>query len=48
MDDTVKLTPEQERARRRRNVLIALAVLAFVVLVFFITIVKVQHGGLNP
>jgi len=47
MDDTVKLTPEQVRARNRRNLLIALAVGAFVVLVFFITVVKVEHG-LSP
>ena len=44
MNDTVTLTPEQERARKRRNVWIALAVGAFVVLVFLITIAKLRAG----
>lgn len=36
---------EFERARRRRNVLIALALLGFVVLVFLVTIAKLKGGG---
>jgi hypothetical protein len=44
MNETVILTPEQIRARKRRNMWIALAVGAFVVLVFFITIAKLRAG----
>jgi hypothetical protein len=44
MNETVTLTPEQVRARKRRNVWIALAVGAFVVLVFLITIAKLRAG----
>lgn len=44
MNDTVTLTPEQVRARKRRNMWIALAVGAFVLLVFFITIAKLRAG----
>jgi hypothetical protein len=40
MNDTVILTPEQQAARKRRNAIIAWAILAFVVLVFAITIAK--------
>jgi predicted nucleic acid-binding Zn ribbon protein len=42
--ETVKLTPEQEKARKRRNMMIALAILAFVVLVFFISIAQIRAG----
>jgi hypothetical protein len=42
--ETITLTPEQLRARKRRNMWIALAVGAFVVLVFFITIAKLRAG----
>jgi hypothetical protein len=41
------LTPEEAAARRRRNVWIALAVAAFVVLVFLITLAKLQAGVLD-
>lgn len=44
MNETVILTPEQVRARKRRNVWIALSVVAFVALVFFITIAKLSAG----
>ncbi|MEJ0023757.1 MAG: hypothetical protein WDN76_10255 [Alphaproteobacteria bacterium] len=37
--------PAQEKARKRRNAVIAGALLAFVVLVFFITIAKMKAGG---
>lgn len=40
MNETVTLTPDQERARKRRNVWIALAVGGFVALVFAITVAK--------
>ncbi len=44
MNETVVLTPEQVRARKRRNLWIALSVAAFVALVFFITIAKLTAG----
>ena len=40
MTDSIILTPEQVRARKRRNLAIALSVLAFVVLVFFVTMAR--------
>ena len=36
-------TPEVAKARRARNVAIALGLLAFVVLVFVITLAKLSH-----
>jgi hypothetical protein len=44
LPETVTLTPEQTKARNRRNVWIALSIAAFVVLVFLITMTKVQEG----
>ncbi|MEZ5959454.1 MAG: hypothetical protein R3C30_03375 [Hyphomonadaceae bacterium] len=41
---SVILTPDELAARKRRNLWIALAIAAFVVLVFFITMVKVEGG----
>jgi hypothetical protein len=38
--ETVKLTPEQEKARQRRSRWIALALGAFVILIFVITLTK--------
>ena len=38
------MTPEAERARNRRNLMLALAIGAFVLLVFFVTIVKMKAG----
>jgi predicted nucleic acid-binding Zn ribbon protein len=35
-----------EKARKRRNLVIALALVAFIVLVFFVTIAKIKAGGL--
>jgi hypothetical protein len=35
-----------EKARKRRNLVIALGLVAFVVLVFFVTIAKMKTGGL--
>lgn len=40
MNQTVTLTPEQLRARKRRSVAIALAVGGFMLLVFFITMAR--------
>jgi hypothetical protein len=38
------MTPEELKARNRRNLWIALAVGAFVVLVFLITVAKLKAG----
>jgi hypothetical protein len=48
MNETVQLTPEQVKARKRRNLMIALGIVAFVVLVFLITLSKIQHGTFQP
>lgn len=42
--DSVTLTPEQTAARNRRNIWLALSIAAFVVLVFAITMTKLQAG----
>jgi hypothetical protein len=42
--EVVTLSPEELKARKRRNLWIALAIGAFVVLVFLISMVKVQDG----
>ena len=42
--ETVQLSPEEQKARSRRNLWIALSIGAFVVLVFLITMTKVQEG----
>ena len=44
LPETVTLTPDELKARNRRNLWIALAIGAFVVLVFLISMVKVQDG----
>lgn len=44
MNETVTLTPEQQKARNRRSIWIALAIGGFVVLVFLITLTKLQAG----
>ncbi|MEZ5956494.1 MAG: hypothetical protein R3C27_04695 [Hyphomonadaceae bacterium] len=41
---SVIMTPDELAARKRRNLWIALAVGAFVVLVFLITVVKIEDG----
>lgn len=46
-EPTVTLTPEELRARKRRNLWIALSIGAFVVLVFLITIAKLKAGVLE-
>jgi hypothetical protein len=40
----VKLTPEQEQARKKRNVYIALSLVAFMVAVFLITVVRLSQN----
>ncbi len=47
MNDTIKLTPQEEKARNRRNLWIALALVGFVVLVFVITLAKMKAGILD-
>ncbi len=44
LPDTIVLTPEELKARNRRNLWIAASIGAFVVLVFLITMVKVENG----
>jgi hypothetical protein len=44
VNETVILTPEELKARKRRNLWIALSIAAFVVLVFLITMAKVKDG----
>lgn len=41
------MTPEELKARKRRNLVIALSIGAFMLLVFFITIAKLQGGALE-
>ena len=41
---SVILTPDEVKARKRRNLWIALTIGAFIVLVFLITMVKVEDG----
>ncbi len=41
----VSLTPEQERARKRRNVLLALAIAGFAVLLFFVALARMHGAG---
>jgi hypothetical protein len=43
----IVLTEEQKRRRRARSIAIALALGAFVLLVYFVTIVKLGPGVLN-
>ncbi len=44
MNDTVILTPEQLKARKRRNLWIALSVGGFMALVFAITLAQMNAG----
>jgi len=41
MNETVILTEEEQRARKRRNLLIALSIAGFVVLVFMVTLSRI-------
>ncbi len=45
MIDHVVLTPEQEKARKRRNIMLACSVAAFAVLLFFITLSRLQGAA---
>jgi hypothetical protein len=44
---SVIMTPEELQARKRRNMWIALSIAAFIVLVFLITLTKLQAGVLE-
>lgn len=46
MNETVILTPEELKARKRRNLWLALSIGAFIVLVFAITVSKMQAYSL--
>ncbi|MGE0829733.1 MAG: hypothetical protein AB7O04_10325 [Hyphomonadaceae bacterium] len=46
--ETVKLTPQEERARKRRSLWIAAALAAFIVLVFLITLAQMQANSPAP
>lgn len=47
MPDRITLTPQQVRARKRRNIAIALAVAAFAVFFYVLTVAKLGVGVLN-
>ena len=44
MSDPNSEDPAAARARRGRNLLLAAALLAFVILIFVVTIVKISHN----
>ena len=45
--DHVALTADQDKARRRRNVMLALAIAGFMVLLFLITLARINAGGVQ-
>lgn len=47
MSNAVIMTPEELQARKRRNLWIALAIAGFIVLVFLITLARLQAGVLD-
>jgi hypothetical protein len=44
MSGPVIMTPEELKARKRRNLWIALSVAAFMLLIFLITVAQIQAG----
>lgn len=44
MSDPNREDPSSFKARRGRNVLLALSLVAFVVLVFVVTVIKISHN----
>lgn len=47
MSESIKLTPEQEKARKRRNLWLALALAAFIALVYLITVAQLGANVLH-
>ncbi|MBU6408433.1 MAG: hypothetical protein KGS44_15100 [Alphaproteobacteria bacterium] len=46
--DTVRLTPEEQAARRKRSRAIAVMLLAFMALVFGVTLANLRNGAQLP
>jgi hypothetical protein len=44
MSDPNAEAPDAAKARRGRNLLLAVALVAFVVLVFIVTVIKISHN----
>ena len=44
MSEPVIMTPEELKARKRRNLWIALSVAAFMLLIFLITVAQIRAG----
>lgn len=44
MAGSALMTPEAEKAQKRRNLMLALAIGAFVLLVFLVTVTKLRDG----
>lgn len=42
--ETVKLTPEEEAARKRRNGAIAVGLIVFIALIFVVTVVRMSSN----
>lgn len=42
--ETVKLTPAEEAARKRRNIAIAFGLVGFIVLIFLVTVVRMSSN----
>ncbi|XBQ16330.1 MAG: hypothetical protein ABL308_00280 [Oceanicaulis sp.] len=42
--ETVELTAEEKAARKRRNLAIALGLVAFIVLIFLTTVLRLTHN----
>jgi hypothetical protein len=47
MNDEIILTPGQVRARRRRNLVIALSIAGFVILVFLVSIARMHANSVT-
>jgi hypothetical protein len=45
MNEPVILTPEELRARKRRNVILALSIVGFVALIYLITVARISPGA---
>lgn len=46
--ERVEITPEQMRARKRRNAWLAAALFGFVILVAGVTMIRLSQTGLGP